>query len=445
MTRKHTLPPKDLDLKKALHEERHLLEDAEVPIVTVSATFRKELAEKYHAIVHTPSDVVYSRGHYSMAEAVRQQALAMGKKVHMVDPTNFVSKDDWKKIEFTETIGLLVARHKLLKLLRDKVDTVLRGKLPISDAIKPPLFYLTERTKCPIVSMHYETGNVLAKKGKTIVQAITDPHVHRQYLDALPDLDSNEEIDITFAVFDEETKKDFFTLAKKLNKKVKKDQVIVTGPFVDPRIVVLSKNKKTLPSKGPINIAVTTGGLGTNFSEIKQVLDGIKTFLKDSDSIRLFLYAGTHRDFRDYFEDYAAENNLRIGNLDDEEARIRILHEDSMVDGNDNIIKYMFPWANIIVTKPSGDMAYDAAVAGCSLLFLEPWGSWEKEIQKRFVKMGIGYDLDVDNAYGQINKLLKKGNIADSLKKAHSLPQIYKEGCKNLLKIHSQKPCSVHP
>src|SRR5690606_35655011 len=142
--KKHTLPPKELDLQTAAHEERHLLEESEVPIVTVSATYRKELADKYRDVAHTPADVVYSRGHYSMAEAVRRQALEMGKKPHIVDPTNFVSKEDWKKIKSTETIGELVARYKLLKLLRDKVDKFVRGKLPIKEAITPPLMYLTQ-------------------------------------------------------------------------------------------------------------------------------------------------------------------------------------------------------------------------------------------------------------------------------------------------------------
>jgi hypothetical protein len=47
----------------------------------------------------------------------------MGKSVHLVDPTNFVGEKDWGKIEFTQKIGQLMARHKMLKDIKDKIDT----------------------------------------------------------------------------------------------------------------------------------------------------------------------------------------------------------------------------------------------------------------------------------------------------------------------------------
>jgi hypothetical protein len=438
MARKHTLPPEELDLGSALHEERHLFEKAEVPIVTVSATFRKELADLYREAVHTPADIVYSRGHYSMAEAVRQQALVMRKRVHLSDPTNFVSKEDWKKIKFTERVGLLVARYKFLKYLRDKMDVVMRGKLPIREAITAPLLYLTGRTPCPIISMHYESGNILSQNGKTVVQAVTDPHVHHQYLDSLPNPN------ITFAVFDENTRDEFFRMARELGKEIQQGQVVVTGPFVDPRVVDVGAREKRIKLQEPVNIAITTGGLGTNLTEIKRVLDEFKPLLVPPEKIRLFLYAATHRDFRDFFENYARENHIRVGNLDDENARIRILYDDSMVDANENLIKYMFPWAHGVITKPSGDMAYDSAAAGCFLMFLSPWGKWEENVQRVFVNNGVGYDLQANGAYDYFVKMLKKGKLQESLKAAHRLPLEYKEGCKNLIELHATKPCLIH-
>lgn len=433
--KKHTLPPEELDLRAAVHEERHRLEAAEVPIVTVSATYRKELADKYRDIVHTPADVVYSRGHFSMAEAVRQQALAMGKKTHMVDPTNFVSKEDWGKIKSTETIGELVARHKLLKLLRDKMDRIIRGKLPIKEAIISPLMYLVADVKKPIISMHYETGNLLAKAGKTIVQAVTDPYVHSQYLDALP------YEGIYYAVFDEDTKEMLLTLAHELGKEINKNQVVVTGPFVDPRIIKIGKKQKTVLEDGPVNIAITTGGIGTNFVEIKSVLKQLAPLLVPPERIRLFLFASTHRDFRNLFEDFASENNVRIGNLDDEEARIRVLYEDSIVDANENLIKYVFPWAHGVITKPSGDMAYDAALSGCFLLFLSPWGVWEERVREVFVKEGVGCELNVRDALDHFGKLLSSGRLVRYLKAAYNLPEIFRDGCRNIITLQaSLKP-----
>ncbi len=435
-------PPGDLDLGNALREERHLLETVDVPIVTVSATYRKELAKQYLVMLHPGADVVYSRAHYSMAEAVRQQAIHMGKTAHLSDPTNFVSQKDWKKIEFTQTVGLMVARHRFLRSLKGRVDKVLRGKLPIKDAITPPLLYLTGSTSNPIISMHYETGNILARGGKVIIQAVTDPHVHFQYLFVLPQKDKQKPgmiSDITFAVFDEETRLEFFKVAKLLNKEVRPDQVVVTGPFVDPRVTKIGMKEKKIKNGDVINIAITTGGLGTNLNEVKKILEEFRPLLVPPEKIRLFLYAGTHRDFRNYYEEYAAANSIRIGNLDDEKARIRILYDDSIIDANENMIKYMFPWAHGVVTKPSGDMAYDAAAAGCFLLFLEPWGVWEENVQKIFVGNGVGYDLEVSSAYKYFSHLLENGQLENALKAAHKLPDLYREGCKNLIKLHQGK------
>jgi hypothetical protein len=115
-----------------------------------------------------------------------------------------------------------------------------------------------------------------------------------------------------------------------------------------------------------------------------------------------------------------------------------------MVDANENLIKYMFPWAHGVITKPSGDMAYDSAAAGCFLMFLSPWGKWEENVQRVFVNNGVGYDLQANGAYDYFVKMLKKGKLQESLKAAHRLPLEYKEGCKNLIELHATKPCLIH-
>jgi len=428
-------PPQELDLKKAIFEERLLLTKAQVPIVTVSASYRKELADKYQAITHTASDIVFSRAHYSMAEAIRQQAIGAGKEAVISDPINFVSKQDWNKIEFTEKIGKIIARYKILKDIKDKFNSLVREGSPVGKAITKPLLYLTEKTRCPVISVHYETGNILVKNGKTVIQCITDPHIHPQYLEALPSPN------ITFAVFDEKTKKTLLKEAGRLNKNIEDKQVVVTGALIDPRINKIGEAKTIFKKNEPINIAITTGGLGTNLKEIKNILESFKELLKPPEKIRLFLYASTHVDFRNFFEEYARKNNIRIGNMDDEEARIRILYGDSIIDANENLIKYMFPWAHGIIAKPSGDMAYDAAAAGCFLLFLEPWGSWEENIEKIFIKKEIGFDFNTDNATRQFQSLLKSGKLKKAMEKTSKMEPIYRDGCKNIIKLHATMPC----
>lgn len=429
-----TPPPKDLDLEEALLQENLLLKNSAVPILTVSATFRKELADKYHSEIHSSSpDVVFSRAHYSMAEAVRYMAEEMKLKAQMSDPTNYVSVKNWKNVEFVETSGQMVARIKLLKWLKDKVDTFVRGKLPVAEAIQEPLDYLTSEIVKPVVSLHYEVGNILAKNGKKVVQVVTDPHVRPQYLDCLPS------DNITYALFDEETKMDFVAESKRQNKTLGENQLIVTGPPVDPRICRVGMNKKVMKKEEPVNLAICTGGLGTNLSEIRKALDILSPLLKPPEKIRLFLYAGTHKDFRYFFEEFAEKQNIRVGNLDDETARIRILCEDSIIDANNNLIKYMFPWAHGVMTKPSGDMAYDAAAAGCFMFFLQPWGEWEENIQKRFAKMEIGFDIDLDN---DVKFLLSDWSsnpkLIQALENAHNLPKLFREGTKNIVNLQQK-------
>lgn len=431
MTKNRVNPPKELDLKKALYGERILFEKTQVPIVTVSASYRKELADKYQTTVHTPADIVFSRAHYSMAEAIRQQAILAKKKAVVSDPINFVSKKDWNKIETTEKIGKIIARYKILKDIKDRLNNLVRGSSPVGKVIKKPLLYLTEKTRQPIISVHYEAGNILVKNGKTVIQCVTDPHIHPQYLESLPSPK------ITFAVFDEKTKTMLLDEAKRLNKKIEDKQVVVTGAFIDPRLNKIGKTKKIFKTNEPINIAITTGGLGTNLKEIKNILESFRKLLEPPEKIRLFLYAGTHVDFRNFFEEYAGKNNIRIGNLDDEEAKIRILYDDSIIDANENLIKYMFPWADGVITKPSGDMAYDAAAAGCFLLFLEPWGSWEENIQKIFIKKQIGFDLDTDNALGHLQSLLRSGKLKKAMEETIKMDSLFRDGSKNIINLHA--------
>ena len=431
---KSNLPIPDSNLSQAVFYEKGLLEKSEVPVITVSASFRKELADKYNSSLFKSSDVVLSRAHYSMAEAIRQAAEELGKTSHLSDPTNFVTQKNWQSVEFVETSGQIVARNSLLKWIKDKIDTVVRGKLPISKAILDPLIYLAKDVKRPIISLHYEVGNILSKNEKSIIQVVTDPHVRPQYLDSLPYKD------IKFCVFDEKTKKEFLSEAMRVGKNTEDNQVEVTGPPVDPRISKIGKQPKEMKTGESVNIAICTGGLGTNLDEIKTVLETLSPLIRPVEKIRLFLYAGTHKDFRNFFEDYAQKHNIRIGNLDDSTADLRILYDDSIIDANENLIKYMFPWAHCVITKPSGDMAYDAAAAGCFMLFLRPWGEWEENIQERFVEMGVGFDLDLRR---DKNKLLSEWSenpeFVQALKNAHDLPKQFREGSLNIVKLQQEE------
>lgn len=405
------------DLRKALLAEKKKLEKVDVPVITVSASFRKEIVERHEVKLHSKGEIIFSRGHYSEAIAVVEAAKQKGLSSYLVDPMNFVSIKDWGKLDFTEDIGELTARYKILANLKRVAEQLLRGKLPVSEAVKPVVLELIEDIKVPIVSGHYEVGNVIAQTDKKVVQMVTDPHVSDPYLKV------SDEESVSWVVFDEETKKQFVDKVKKMDKSINQDMIRVTGPGVHPKILEFGKKGKKLDAERPLRLGITTGGLGTNRGEIKKVLDNLAPLVEEPEKIQLFLYSSTHKDFRDIFEKFANENNIRIGDLDNEKAKLRVLHEDSMVDGNRNLVDYMFPWVDGVITKPSGDMAYDVLGSGAFGLYLDPWGRWEETVRSRMFDFGVGKNLDIKNAGEQVMKMKKSGKLAEMMDKANKWAQ----------------------
>ncbi|HEY5601139.1 MAG TPA: hypothetical protein VIK81_03545, partial [Patescibacteria group bacterium] len=308
------------------------------------------------------------------------------------------------------------------------------SKLPISGAITSPLLYLTGKTKKPIISLHYEAGNILAKEGKKVVQVVTDPHVRPQYLDIMPSKN------LKFCVFDQKTKEDFLKIAKELDKDVKSEQVVVTGPPVDPRIIDARRIKDEWDGQRPLRIGITTGGLGTNKAEINKLLDKLSEAIlaKKLPEIQFILYAGTHEDFREMYFEFAKKTNLEVSNIENGSAKLRVIYSESLVDANELLIEYLFPFADCIITKPSGDMAYEGAASGASLLFLKPWGEWEENIRERFINLGVGRNFVVKDPIGELAKLFDVGKsgkswFEDSQEKALNLPRLFLDGPKKII------------
>lgn len=421
-----------------LNKDKKLLEQTKIPIVTVAASFRDELA-RFHGVSdyfgYTEDEVLFSRAHYSMALAAIIAAWGKdgtnAKKAWFVDPTNYVTKEDWSKVEFTEEVGRLMARNSPLKWLKDQIDTRVRQKLPITGAITTPLLYLFEHVERPILSFHYEAGNILAANGKMVVQVITDPHVRPQYLEhaELPTM--------RFCVFDEKTKMDFLELAEVMGKAVDPKRVIVTGPPVDPRIIAVRKHKKAGDYKNrALRLVLATGGLGTNKKEIESCIRSLAPFIRGG-KIQVIVYAGVHEDLRESIHHIANQEGVSTSSRYLSDAPLRILHSPHIVQANELLIKYAFPWADGFVSKPSGDMAYDAAAAGCFLLTLEPWGEWEHNIREIFEQRGVSRRAIPDEFAKQLDSLLEKNGakpwIETAIENALSLPENFTHGIEHIL------------
>ena len=153
--RKHISPPSDLEFPRTLHEDRHRLEEVQVPVVTISATFRTDITAHLGEKSRIAGEAVFSRAHYSMGVAILSEAKRRKLTAWLIDPTNYVSQSDWQKIVFIKYIGQIAARTPFIKQLKEVFDRLARNKLPLSQAVQKPLLYVTERVNRPVVSLHY--------------------------------------------------------------------------------------------------------------------------------------------------------------------------------------------------------------------------------------------------------------------------------------------------
>ncbi len=433
----HNPIPEDLEFRKTAHEERHLLETVDIPIVTVSATFKEELSKEFgEKQDEATPDVTFSRAHYSMANALVVAATHNKKTFWMIDPTNYVSAKDWPKIMFTQRMGRLIARSPLLKELKDLMDTRLRNQLPLTGAIRDPLTYVTGRVNKPIISLHYEAGNILLQNGKTVLQVVTDPHVRPQYLTHA----NNPRL--SWAVFDEMTKSRLIELAYILGHKVDEKRVTVTGCPVDPRIIVKDKNTAIRGYRyRPLRLAITTGGLGTNKDEIETLLTHLAPAIKKGE-VHIAAYCGVHEDFLAMFTTYARIHNIKIGDPNDPQSPFRIFYGNDIVDANELLLDHIFPWADGIIAKPSGDMAYEAIAAGCFLLTLKPWGEWEENIRAYTESNGVSIRADLVNITQQLKAITTMPIVKNmpwvelALTRARARSYPVSQGAFNILKLH---------
>lgn len=427
----------DSDLVSTYHKDKELLEKTAVPIVTVSASYKEDLKRLHgYGDDNTSPDVVFSRAHYSMALGITIAAWNSKidpKKAWLVDPTNYVSQNKWGSITFTQTIGKTIARNPLLKTLKNLIDKFGRGKLPILDSITPPLLYLTQDISKPILSFHIAAGNILAEQGKTVVQVITDPHVREEYIKH-----ANKKT-MFYCVFDEHTKIEFLEKARLLDIDADPERVIVTGPPIDPRILAASEGKKPWKPGKKLNLCITTGGLGTNKVEILKLLEELLPQLRKKDNdLRILVYAGTHKDIYDDVLELAQSERIKPGKLSEKTARFRVIYHPQIMDANELLVKYGFAWAHGFLTKPSGDMAYDAALAGCFLLTLAEWGEWEFRIREIFEQRGIARKALTEGILDQL-RVLQDASDADAwITKAMinttKLEPLFSSGAKNILR-----------
>jgi hypothetical protein len=407
-----------------------------LPVVTISATFREDLKEFYGLPAsNTTPDLVFSRAHFSMAVGLAITAWGDNLDPHkcwVIDPTNYVSAKQWRKVVLTHEIGKTIARYPLLKLLKDFVDKFGRSKLPLLTSITPPLLHLTQQVRRPIISFHIAAGNILMDQGRPTIQVITDPHVREEYVS------NADKPNTRFCVFDQPTQTEFLEKAAIAGKKVDPSHVVVTGPPIDPRVSA-ARDRKNPWRSGPLQLCLTTGGLGTNKDEIEKILEQLLPELKHK-KIKLLVYAGTQADIATEVKKLAKAHRCKISPLEEKSASLRMIYHPQLLDANEMLIKYGFPWADGFLSKPSGDMAYDAAAAGCFLLTLREWGEWEHNVRNVFEQLQISRPAEVEHIVTQLQTLSSAQGRAQSwiehaMLAAHGLPKSFHQGTANIIKV----------
>jgi len=458
----------DPTLAKALAKEKKRFQTTKIPIITVSGSYKEDIKGFYgYPEDETLPDVVFSRAHYSMALGIAVAAWKTKvdpQKAYVIDPTNFVSADDWKKIVFTQFVGELLARKSVLKRLKDLVDRFGRSKLPILSSIEPPLLQLSENISKPFLSLHIAAGNMLASYHKSVLQVITDPHVREEYLN------NAENPHFFYCVFDDATKAEALEKATYLGKKLDPNRVIVTGPPIDPRIVRARKNKHAWRS-GPLRLCITTGGLGTNAYEIRTILRELLPLMAEKNEntpeLELLVYASTHNDIAKMVTQLAHEFGVplqsitsRTGSvaksLDKNPAQgkksqksgqkfapLRLIYHPQIVDANELLIEHGLPWADGFITKPSGDMAYDAAAAGCFLLTLKEWGEWEHNVRERFEALSIARRCEAKEIVQQLREITSTEQksqswVEQAMNSALSLDAVYLNGAESIINAYEK-------
>ena len=217
------------------------------------------------------------------------------------------------------------------------------------------------------------------------------------------------------------------------------NKVIVTGPPVDPRILK-AREKKTAWRNGPLKIVITTGGLGTNKPEIHQLLTQLLPLLRRHPvQYQLIVYAGTQADIAQMVREQAHQEHITIGENHDKSANLRLLYHPQILDANELLIKYAFPWAHGFISKPSGDMAYDAVGAGCFLLTLKEWGVWEERIREIFEQKEISRRAEVDHIVEQLTALTSAPSgaswVEHAMNHAFGIEKLFLLGNKKILEV----------
>ncbi len=305
-----------------------------------------------------------SRAHISQPKPLEQ---ALGLPV--VDLGHILPKRDLRKFRILVERARNVARFPLLSMAREKTELISRRMVKVEPMLQRTVSFLmkelAKKSGRPIVTFHYSVGNSVIdylqsyeKYDTPVIHYITDPHVHPNYL-------KYKELPfVYYFTFDEGTKKEL------MKKGVPQERIRVTG-FPINRELKVDHTKDELenrykPEYGKkLNVAVFTGGLGGNQTEIIEVARNL-----DYRTQKAVFYCGTNRDLADGLGEFFKNKALVVNGKSRDVMRNNQKLYDAVIVVDDNLqdllpISYdILNWAHVVCTKPSGDISLEAMEAG---------------------------------------------------------------------------------
>jgi hypothetical protein len=391
-----------------------------------------------------------SAGHDVMQRGFIEAAEEKGLDAYGVDAIDMINTEEERQaLAQMAQLPRMVVRSELgSKMLHHPLVQKMRSGLGLEDVVADKVLRLVDQVdkRKPIVLFHYGAAKVLVENGYNVIMAVTDPSsdlTHEGYISFVNENPRYQE-QVRYAVMDEATA---FWLNQYQG--IPRERIKNVGAFVSPEVVEAGKQKISAAEKRwskeklfdhPVRLAVFTGGLGTNIFEIKKLIKELSSWMH-SGRVELNVFLGTNLDLRENLRDYAAsECGLQTADTEQQQTYL------NLVAGQDKQwlaekSKEFLKWADLVVTKPSGDKGFEACAAGCPLLSLFPLHPHEIRIYKILRRRGAAVRAEIGGLKDQLIDLVaggKESELVRMIKNTHypekkHLPYVDLNGCRELV------------
>jgi len=424
---KYTIDIKEeLAREKDVKEVQDKLAKADIPVITIAGS-------------------VQIGGYLTMAHDSMMQAFleaAENKKIEAygVDVLDYLTTEKERKgiLDMAKLPRIVVRTEMGSRLLHNPIVQKLRGGLGFEEVLKDKILKLVDKVSKDkvIVTYHYGTAKTLVEAGYKVLVAVTDPSVeltHNGYFDFL---NSENKDRVFYGTMDKETK-DWFIKEIGIPKKNIKE----VGCFVSPKIIKAGSKKiknrekrweECTQGEERFHISLFTGGLGTNFWEMRDAVLNLVPLLCD-EKITIDVFFNTNTDLDKHLKDVLKKVCCK--------EKISIFSSIDKEELNNKSIE-IFKKTDLVLTKPSGDKAFEALASAAIPLFLFPLHPHEIMIREYVMNGGVGEIAKIEDLKKQIEKILSnKQMFTKQIYQTHNINNknaIKLDGVSNLLQFWQQ-------